>query len=74
MRQKRDNNLVMINYKDGEKLYFTSLNKAGMKVGITNPSVTWAIKRHNTLVDFNDRQFTIEIVDGSEVPYKLINN
>lgn len=74
MARKKNNNLVLLNYKDGEKKYYTSLNKAGLAVGIASPSVTWAVKHNNVLTDNDDREFTIEIVDGSEIKYKYINN
>ena len=72
--KKKNNNLVAIIYKDGETKYYTSPTTAGLKVGLANRSVTWAIEHGNVCTDFNDRGFIIKIVDGSEVPYKLINN
>lgn len=74
MAKKLNNNLILLNYKDGEKKYYTSRSKAGLKLGIAPASVNWAIDHNNVLVDGNDRELTIEIVDGSEVHYKYINN
>lgn len=74
MAKKRNNNLVVLNYKDGEKKYYTSKNKAGLAVGIASPSVAWAIAHNNVLTDNQNREFTIGVIDGSEIKYKYINN
>ncbi len=74
MRRKENNNLVAIRYNDGNMLYFTSTNRAAMKLGIAAASVKWAIDHNNVLTDYEGKVFTIGIVDGSEIPYKLINN
>lgn len=74
MRKKQNNNLVAINYNDGNILYFTSINRVAMKIGIAPASVKWAIEHNNVLTDVEGKVFTIVIVDGSEVPYKYINN
>ena len=34
----------------------------------------WALNHHKEYWTENDERITIEIVDGSEIPYKLINN
>lgn len=74
MQKKKDNNLIAIIYKDGEIQYYTSMTRAGLKVGLTSASVKWAIEHKNECEDFNCRKLVIDIVDGSEVPYRLINN
>lgn len=74
MRRKQNNNLVAIRYDGGNMLYFTSTNRAAMKLGIAPASVKWAIEHNNVLTDVEGKVFTIGIIDGSEVPYKLINN
>lgn len=75
MRKKENNNLVCAVYDDGEKRYFTSTNRAAATYGICEPSVKWCIKSGNTKFETNDgRIITFELVDGSEIPYKLINN
>lgn len=74
MQKKKDNNLIAIIYKDGERQYYTSMTRAGLKVGLTSASVKWAIEHKNECEDFNCRKLVIDVVDGSEVPYKLINN
>ena len=74
MRKKQNNNLVAINYNDGNMLYFTSTNRVAMKLGIAPASVKWAIEHNNVLTDVEGKVFTIGIVDGSEIPYKYINN
>lgn len=74
MRKKQNNNLVAINYNDGNMLYFTSTNRVAMKLGIAPASVKWAIEHRNVLTDVEGKVFTIGIIDGSEIPYKYINN
>ena len=74
MRRKQNNNLVAIRYNNGDMLYFTSTNRAAMKLGIAPASVKWAIEHNNVLTDAEGKVFTIGILDGSEVPYKYINN
>lgn len=70
---KKNNNLVLVNVGE-KKHYFTSINKAGLFLGLAPASINWAINRKNELKNNNDEIVTIEIVDGSEVPYKYINN
>jgi hypothetical protein len=74
MAKKKDNNLVEIRFEDGESRYFTSCSKAGLNVGLVVASVQWAVNHGNVLTTVNDRKFTIHLVDGSEIPYKYINN
>ena len=73
MAKKINNNLVVIDF-NGEKKYYTSMTKAGLKVGLAPASVRWAIGHGNVLTTCDNRNFTMYIVDGSEIPYKLINN
>lgn len=73
MKQKKNNNLILVNIGD-EKHYFTSANRAGNLLGIQPNSVNWAIKHKNKLISDDDRIVTIELVNGSEIPYKMINN
>ena len=74
MKRKQNNNLVMIDYGKGNRIYYTSMNRAACKLGIASASVKWAVEHNNVLADYEGRSFSIGIVDGSEVPYKLINN
>lgn len=74
MRRKENNNLVSINYSNGNAIYYTSMNRAALKLGIATASVKWAVEHGNVLTDYEGKVFTIGIVDGSDVPYKLINN
>lgn len=74
MKQKKDNNLIAVIYEDGEKRYYTSYTRAGRSCGIAQCSVDWAVRHENVLTDMNDRKFQFKIVDGSDIPYKLINN
>lgn len=57
-----------------EKQYFTSINRAGLYLGLAPASIKWAIEHENVLRNYNDEDVTIKLVDGSEIPYKLINN
>lgn len=73
MKMKKNNNLVLIN--EGEKkLYFTSFNRAGMHLGLQANSIKWAVNHNNVLYNNRDEKITIELVDGSDIPYKYINN
>lgn len=74
MRRKENNNLILVTTSNRESKYFTSLTKAGYYLGIATQSVKWAIEHHNELVNNKDEKITIELIDGSEIPYKYINN
>ena len=73
MRKKKDNNLVLMTVGD-RKRYFTSMNRAAFAAGIVPASVKWAILNGNVLITDNDEKMTFEIVDGSNIQYKFINN
>ena len=72
-RKKNNNNLICVN-SGNEKHYFTSTSKTGEFLGIAPGSVQWAIDHHNVLINNKDEEVTIEIVDGSEIKFKYINN
>jgi len=73
MKKKKDNNLILV--KSGNrKNYFTSVSRASAFLGIGAPSVSWAIVHKNVLKNNAGDDVTIDMVDGSDVPYKLINN
>ena len=72
-QKKKDNNLILMNIGD-KKYYYTSMNRAGAKIGLQAASILWAIHHGNELMDDDGNKITVEIVDGSEIPYKLINN
>ena len=74
MKRKRNNDLVVLKYENGMKKYYTSLTRAGLSVGLASCSTKWAIDHQNIVEDLQGRKLTIVIEDGSEVPYKLINN
>jgi hypothetical protein len=73
MRKKQDNNLIMMTV-EGEKKYFTSMNRAGIAAGLSAGSIKWAIQNNSVLKNYENKNVTFEIVDGSEIPYKYINN
>lgn len=73
VKRKKNNDLVLMHVGD-KNLYFTSNTFAGQHIGLHATSVDWAIKHKKTLWTTDDEPITIEIVDGSEIPYKLINN
>lgn len=74
MRKKENNNLIAVRYNNGRTDYYTSLNRIAIKLALAPASVKWAINHGNVLTDVEGKVLTIGIVDGSEVPYKLINN
>lgn len=77
MRKKENNKLVLVTIGNGEKhrlYYYTSTSRAGRKLGIQACSVNWAIVHKNILYTCEGEPVTIEIIDGSEIPYKMINN
>ena len=73
MQKKKDNNLLLVT-SGKKKHYFTSLSRVAKFLGINAGSVAWAIGHRNTLKNNNDEDVTIEYVDGSDIPYKYINN
>jgi hypothetical protein len=50
------------------------MNKAGLFLGLATASVKWAVDHKNEIINNNDEIVTIKIIDGSEIPYKYINN
>lgn len=66
--------MVAIDYGKGNVMYYTSMNHAASKLAIAPASVRWAIDHGNVLTDVEGKVFTIGVIDGSEVPYKYINN
>ncbi len=73
MKQKTNNNLILV--KSGnEKHYFTSTNRAGKFLGLQANSINWAIVHGNILFNNKDEEVTVNLIDGSEIPYKYINN
>ena len=74
MRKKENNNLLSINYSNGDVFYYTSMNRVAVKLGIATASVKWAVEHSNVLTDCEGKVFTIGIVDGTDIPYKYINN
>ena len=73
-KQKKDNNLICITIGNKEKRYFTSTNKASYYVGVAPCSIKWAIDHHSVSKTGDGKDIVIELVDGSEVQYKYINN
>lgn len=73
MKTKENNNLILIT-ENNKKIYFTSSHRAGNYLGVQGNSVNWAIVHNNKLKNKNNEEVKIELVDGSEIPYKLINN
>ena len=73
IKKKKDNNLICI-ASGNEKQYFTSINRAGLYIGLAAGSIKYAMERNSILKNKNDEDITIKLVDGSEIPYKLINN
>lgn len=70
MKTKENNNLIKVTTKDGS-FYFTSLNRTAKFLDVQILTITWAITHGNTIKKCDAK---VEIVDGSEIPYKYINN
>lgn len=73
MKRKKNNNLICLNIGK-RKLYYTSSNRAGQYLGLKGASISWAITHCNILKTNEGEDVTITIVDGSDIPYKYINN
>lgn len=73
MKRKKDNNLVCVSL-DGAPHYFTSVTRAGKFVGLAGCSVNWALTHKNELYTEDGKSIEFSIIDGSEIPYKYINN
>ena len=74
MKKKENNNLILLSFSDGRKIYFTSMNRAGKHIGLTQASIRWSIDHNTSMKTNGDAEVYATIVDGSEIPYKLINN
>lgn len=73
MKHKKNNNLILV--KSGnETHYFTTTNRAGKYLGLQANSINWAIVHGNILFNNKNEEVTISLIDGSEIPYKYINN
>lgn len=72
-KKKKTNDLICAIYSDGEKQYFTTTTKAAVRYGLVPASVQYSLT-HDTKFVIDDRTVTFELVDGSEIPYKYINN
>lgn len=78
VKKQKTNNLIKVTKTrpDGtdDIHYFTTCCKTGTFLYIAGASVQWAIDHHKTLFDEDGSKTKIEMIDGSEIPYKLINN
>lgn len=74
MTQKKDNNLVCVEYPDTTKKYFTSVNRAARHIGANPAAVEYALKNSKMATDIAGGRWCVYITDGSEVKYKDINN
>ena len=73
MKRKKKNELVKVKLEDGTAKYFSSWNKAGNLLGIAPVSAKWAADHHNAVAT-NNGICTIELIDGSEIMWKEIDN
>ena len=73
MALKRDNGLYhLIDLEDSNKtLYFTSTGKAAGYIGIQASQLDYAMAKNDGKWS---KRWIISLEDGSEVPYKYINN
>lgn len=72
-KKKKDNNLVCVLIGNTPH-YFTSATRAGKYVGLASCSVVWAMTHNNDLTTEKGESIKFSIVDGSDIPYKYINN
>jgi hypothetical protein len=72
MKKKKDNNLVMVEFEDGRKNYYTSWNRAAMALNIVPVSAQYNASRGNTLKTENGN-CKIRLIDGGDIQYKYIN-
>lgn len=73
-KEKYDNNLFMITINGHEKHYFTSAARAADYIGIQRTLMMYNVGRGKTMRDSYGNMCEVAIVDGSDIPYKLINN
>ena len=76
MTEKKDNNLIKITLDcNGKVFYFTSANRAGEFIGKQKYNIMKALKDGTNRIEFSEiGPMKVELVDGSDVPYKYINN
>lgn len=73
MKEKVNNNLIKLTFDTGHVHYFTSENRAGKFIGKQMYNIIRALQTDHR-IDFSSRgPCTVELVDGSKVPYELIN-
>ena len=74
MRKKENNNLICVEVNN-EKFYYTSMTRAANKLNVACGQVQWALlKGVNPTLPDGTRTAKVTLVDGSDIPYKLINN
>jgi hypothetical protein len=74
MEQKKDNNLVCVEYPDTTKKYFTSVNRAARHINANPAAVEYALKNSKMATDVMGGQWNVYITDGGNILYKDINN
>lgn len=74
MKVKIDNNLIKITLDcNGKEFYFTSSNRAGKFIFKQTYNIERALITTHRIEFTELGPVTVELVDGSEIPYKLIN-
>lgn len=73
MKAKLNNNLVKLTFNDGTFHYYTSENRAGYAIGKQVYNINRSIATGIEIIIELGKTCKVEIVDGSEVPYKYIN-
>lgn len=72
---KENNNLIRLTINNDEMQYFTSGTKAAAYIGDTTAGlVLYNMARQKTMVDSDGNVYAIELVDGTRIPYSMINN
>lgn len=76
MTEKKDNNLIKITLDcNGKEFYFTSASRAGLFIGKQKYNIMKALYDGSNRVEHSEiGPMKVELVDGSDVPYKLINS
>lgn len=73
MKEKRNNNLIKLTFDTGEVRYFTSENRAAKFIGKQMYNIVRAIQLGDK-IEYSDRgPCKAELIDGSKIPYELIN-
>ena len=74
MKQRKNNDLIKLTLNGELVGYYSSTNRAAMKSGKAQASILWHLAHTGNWKKIDDEVWTVEVVDGSEIAYKYINN